>query len=466
MRRFVSILPATLVLTVAIAALYVVPLTVRRATFAAAEARVQLARQTLDDDDLLDRLDQAFTSVADAVVPSVVHIEVRGPRRTFLGASGAGWIFDDQGHIVTNAHVVEQSQRIEVQFFDGRVVPARLVRADSGTDIAVLRVAETAGIIPARRASGQLLRQGQNVFAFGSPFGFKFSMSRGVISGLGRSPTSAVEFGGMTNFIQTDAAVNPGNSGGPLVDIHGRVIGMNVAIATGRDTQGTNESGQSAGISFAIPLATIDYVVEQLIAGRDPSSGFLGITLPPRDTTAVSGASFRGTGVLVDSVQPGGPAEQAGLRANDVIVRIDGERTPSVPVLQSVVASKRPGQEVAVEFWREREDALLSARVIMGEFTARQKNGQRGRSALARFLGVIIDDNPAGPVVSQLMSEQTADLGFERGQVIEQVGGKSVSTASDVGAELVDAGFLSGDEVEVVLRAEDGERRRVRISTR
>src|SRR5262249_19153086 len=145
-------------------------------------------------------------------------------------------------------------------------IRGELFAADPYTDIAVVKVPESDDVFPARRATGLQPQQGDNVFVFGSPFGFKFSMSQGIISGLGRDPTAAAEFGGYTNYIQTDAAVNPGNSGGPLVDIKGRVIGMNVAIATARSSDGTTtDEGQSAGISFAIPLGTIESVVDQLI---------------------------------------------------------------------------------------------------------------------------------------------------------------------------------------------------------
>src|SRR5205085_7634281 len=143
-----------------------------------------------------------------------------------------------------NSHVVRGAKQIEVTFQDGRTSSAELVGQDPSTDIAVIQVKTDEGLFPVQRATALDLHQGERVYAFGSPFGFKFSMSEGIVSGLGRSAHTMLGGGGISNFIQTDAAVNPGNSGGPLVDIRGRVVGMNVAIATAQNTSGANE-GQS-----------------------------------------------------------------------------------------------------------------------------------------------------------------------------------------------------------------------------
>ena len=465
MRRFVSYGPAIIVSLTILLALVLVPMTVREATYAATKARVTLAQQALQDDDILKRLDLAFTKIAEATGPSVVHIDVRGRSRR-SGATGAGWVFDDKGHIVTNAHVVNEASVVLVQFSDGRVEEAQIKGMDRSTDVAVLKVDSLSGLLPLPRASGIIPRQGQLVFAFGSPFGFKFSMSQGVISGLGRSPSGAVEFGGSTNFIQTDAAVNPGNSGGPLVDSSGRVIGMNVAIATGRDTDGTTE-GQSAGISFAIPLSTVEYVAEQLIAGREPSRGFLGISLPRQMATVIEDALFTGTGVYVPEVVADGPAADAGIEVGDIIIRIDGERTPQVPVLQSVIASKRPGQVVDIELWREDEDSdegsIRSVSLRVGEMTARSRKAQTGRGALERF-GIRLENSEIGPAITTVLRGfEAARQDFEIGQIITRINSTSVATAEDVHVALADAGFLTGNEVAVTIQASDGERRKVTI---
>ncbi|MCB1282446.1 MAG: trypsin-like peptidase domain-containing protein, partial [Salinibacterium sp.] len=267
MRRFIAYSPAVLLLIAVLSSMLLAPVVARRVGFAQNEARIQLARLTLDEDDILERISLATRAVADLVRPSVVHLDVASSAgfRQGVGASGSAWIYDDEGHVVTNAHVVRDGQRIIAELSDGRVYTLSRVGVDPLTDIAVLQLPTTAGIVPAQRATGEMPRQGDRVYAFGSPFGFKFSMSEGMISALGRDPRGAVVFeSGFTNYIQTDAAVNPGNSGGPLVDTRGRVVGMNVAIATSTESEGT-VSGQSAGISFAIPLRTIESVVDQII---------------------------------------------------------------------------------------------------------------------------------------------------------------------------------------------------------
>ncbi len=228
MRRFISFGPAFVVLLTISAVFVAVPAAVRRISAADTSARIVLAQRSLDDDDVLERINAATRNIANTVRPSIVHIEVSSDARRRWGArsTGSGWMFDAEGHIVTNAHVVRGAERIQVQFADGRIVESEQIKgqpflADPYTDVAVFKIPEGPGLFPMRRASGIQPQQGDHVYAFGSPFGFKFSMTQGIISGLGRDPSSAMESGGFTNFIQTDAAVNPGNSGGPVVDIMG-----------------------------------------------------------------------------------------------------------------------------------------------------------------------------------------------------------------------------------------------------
>ena len=232
MRRFTAYGPSIVVLLFTCLALIVAPAMIGRMRDADTAARITLARMVLDEDDILLRIDRAVTAIAETIEPSIVHIDVQsewiddeGGRRGGSRSTGSGWVYDRAGNIVTNAHVVRGAERITVQFEDGRFADAELVGIDPFTDIAVIRLTDPITVFPAPRDSGHIPRRGERVFAFGSPFGFKFSMSEGIISGLGRDPMSTAEFGGFTNFIQTDAAVNPGNSGGPLVSARGRVIG-------------------------------------------------------------------------------------------------------------------------------------------------------------------------------------------------------------------------------------------------
>jgi serine protease Do len=203
-------------------------------------------------------------------------------------------------------------------------------------------------------------RVGDRVFAFGSPFGIKFSMSEGIISGLSRGDAAALRTlqSGYTNFIQTDAAINPGNSGGPLVDTRGHVVGMSTAIANGVRDREERVQGQSAGIGFAIPVRTIEKVAQQLIDGTIVIRGYLGITLPGSQSInrrAMLEQGFEGAGVYVGGAPENQPASKAGVQQGDIIISVDGEPTPTVAVLRSVISLLPPGEEVSFTLWRDGE---------------------------------------------------------------------------------------------------------------
>ncbi len=443
MRRFVSFGPALVVLLTTAIMLFAAPAVVKRIGYAQTSATVTLARHALSEDDILLRINEAVRNVARSVEPSVVHIDVR---RRGSGSTGSGWIYDSAGHIVTNAHVVAGATGFRVQMSDGRLITATLVGADDYTDVALLRLNERDGIVPAVRATGEAIEQGDRVFAFGSPFGFKFSMSEGIVSGLGRSPRTAMDIGGYTNFIQTDAAVNPGNSGGPLVDVLGRVIGMNVAIATGSNSEGTVE-GQSAGISFAIPLATIESVVDQMTTGGKVARGYLGINYNAGQVARVeSGGEFKAVGVRVSGVSPDGPAGQAGLMVNDILVSIDGQRLLTAEVLRSIVAAGRPGRAMRVEAYRD--GAPLALEVILGEFPREQLVQQ-----LLLSYGLLLVERDGGVQIGAPERWEPAyTAGFRGGQFITHVEGRAVTRIEDIQQQMAEAGFLDGRRVEVTIR--------------
>ncbi|MEM8835908.1 MAG: trypsin-like peptidase domain-containing protein [Planctomycetota bacterium] len=368
MRRFVSLGPAVLALIAVFTTLWAAPNAVKAVQLAQIGAAAEIAQVRLDRSSLLEQINSEVRSIADSVLPSVVHIEVRreGQRRWSSGASGAGWFWDDQGHIVTNAHVVRNTQEVRVELYDGRVREADVIGIDNATDIAVIRVDPRPGVFPARRATGEPVFMGDRVYAFGSPFSIKFSMSEGIVSGLGRGD-AAVLIGlsrGYTNFIQTDAAMNPGNSGGPLMNVNGRVIGMNAAIANNADSDNGSPAGQSAGIGFSIPLETIENVVPQLMG--DTASvvirGYLGVSLDAElDRAEAERRGFIGEGVLITRVVSGQPASKAGLETGDIITSIAGTETPTRSVLRAVVSIQTPGEPIAVTFWRdgrERESTM------------------------------------------------------------------------------------------------------------
>ena len=346
-------------------------------------------RESLEDTGSLATLSEAFRKVAQVVEPSVVHIQVsmrqnartrRGMPdedllRRFFGphfrqdapfddqeddrgsdqenfdrydvpspnANGSGWVYDEEGHIITNYHVVGNAERIQVRFHDGSQRTATVLDSDLQTDIAILKV-EGGNLHPATRAQ-EPVQQGDIVFAFGSPFQFLFSMSQGIVSGKGRQ--LYIIPGGYEQFIQTDAAINPGNSGGPLTNIYGHVVGMNTAIAT--------RTGTYNGLGFAIPVDMVTDVVDQLLAEGKVSRGFLGIDLGERelDEKLARTFGFEGKGILVHAVMPGFPAEQAGLQAGDIITKIDDTQVRTRAQLRNLVASYKPDSTIQMEVFRD-----------------------------------------------------------------------------------------------------------------
>lgn len=256
-------------------------------------------------------------NVAKVLQPSVVQVMPMRLVRTFsdFGAPqvrqsgvGSGVIVSKKGYILTNNHVVRGASKVRVKLFDGRSLEARVVGTDPATDLAVLDI-DADGIVPARLGKSKKLQVGDWVIAAGSPFGLEQSVSAGIVSAFGRSQVGVANY---EDFIQTDAAVNPGNSGGPLVNLDGEVIGINTAIAS--------RTGAYNGISFAIPSHIATRVLEQIIENGRVERGWLGFYVQDR--------ADGGRGALVVDLIDRGPAERAGILSGDVIVAIEGEKVP------------------------------------------------------------------------------------------------------------------------------------------
>jgi S1-C subfamily serine protease len=285
---------------------------------------------------------------------------------------GSGFVIDKSGHVVTNYHVVENAAKVEVSFSANDEMPASVVGTDPSTDIAVLRIkgAQNRSLTPLDLGSSRGVEVGDAVVAIGNPFGLERTVTAGIVSALQREITAPNGFA-IDQVIQTDAAINHGNSGGPLLNADGRVIGVNAQIET--------ETGGNVGIGFAIPIDTVTEVVAQLIEDGRVEHAYIGIEMAT--VTEELAASVRlpaDSGVLIQVVRPGSPAEEAGLRGGttqvvvdgesyfvggDIITRADGRMVESAERLRSVVTSKQPGDELALEIQREDETTEVTVKL-------------------------------------------------------------------------------------------------------
>jgi serine protease Do len=298
-----------------------------------------------------------FEDVVRDSMPSVVSVltDAAIDRRSAHnggGGQGSGFFLTAEGLVATNAHVVEDARRIAVVLPDGRQVAARVVGSDSATDLAVLRVEAPGPFRAVRWGDPDSLSPGAWVIAVGNPYGLGGSVSVGILSARGREIGS----GPFDDYLQTDAAINRGNSGGPMFDVEGRVIGVNTAILS--------PTGGSVGIGFAISAAVARPALEALAAGRRFRRGFMAISvqdMTPALADALGLAEPRGA--LVSGVQPGGPAARAGMRAGDVLLSVGDMPVVGAAGLPRVVAGKEAGTEVGVVLWRDGRETTLSLRL-------------------------------------------------------------------------------------------------------
>jgi serine protease Do len=347
--------------------------------------------------------------------------------------AGSGFIVSSDGYILTNEHVVEGASQVTVRLVDQREFPAKVVGSDQRTDIAVLKIMAT-GLPTVRFGDPAKLQPGQWVLAIGSPFGFENSATAGIVSAIGRSLPSE----NYVPFIQTDVAVNPGNSGGPLFDLQGEVVGINSQIFS--------RTGGFMGVSFAIPIDVAVNVERQIITVGHVVRGKIGVTI--QEVTADLADSFglsSPRGALVSSVESKSPAAVAGVQPGDVVLAVDGHQIQHFGELSSRISDMRPGSEVTLTLWRERQDRTVRVRVEELKEPQTAEAGNRARPApVARKpnqLGLTIrplapqekaEARTSGSLVVEGVTGAAEVAGVEPGDIILGVDGRRISTIEEL----------------------------------
>jgi serine protease Do len=338
-----------------------------------------------------------------------------GPRQ----GMGSGFVVESSGVILTNAHVVEGADEVRVKFADRREFKGKIVGTDPQTDIAVVKIDAT-GLTAVRLGDPSKIRVGEWVAAIGSPFGFENTVTAGIVSGTSRS----LPEGTYVPFIQTDAAVNPGNSGGPLFNMKGEVIGINSAIYS--------RTGGYMGLAFAIPIDVAKNVQEQLVKHGKVERGRLGVGI--QEVTAALAKSFgleRPQGALVSTVESGSPAEKAGIKPGDVIVSFNGKPIETASSLPPLVAQTKPGGKAEVDVWRGGKKHTLG--VSVGEMKP-EKSARASEKP-----GAVPDGGKLGLAVRALTPEERKAVGNVQGVVVEGASGAAAK-----------AGIRRGDVITAV----------------
>ena len=345
---------------------------------------------------------------------------------------GSGFLVSPDGYIVTNSHVVREANKIEVALTDGRELPAKLVGEDRNTDIAIIKV-EGEHFPFLNLGQSNDLRVGQWVVAVGNPLGLQASLTVGVVSATGRNDLNITT---VEDFIQTDAAINKGNSGGPLLNLEGEVIGMNTAIAS--------STGGYMGIGFSIPSSMVGHIMDQLIAHGSVTRGFLGVTLQPVDQDLAAAFNLEQVeGALISEVGSGSPAEQAGLQQGDVILGYQGKRANNLASVRNAVSLIRPGNKIPLTI--KRQGRIFEVEVTVGA----HPDNATAIGALATPMGFEVDaltpevahrfgyTNDKGVVITRVQRGSTAEAaGLKQGQLIVAVNQKRVAEPAEFHKEV------------------------------
>lgn len=410
-------------------------------------------------------LDHAMEALAARVTPAVVNVAVTSkatpqaaaqqlpedmqqffgpyfgqqmhPQPQIQHGIGSGVIISPDGYIITNNHVVEGATDIHVTMSDRRVLPAKLVGSDPLTDLAVIKI-DGKNLPNVPLGDSRDLRPGQTVLAFGNPFGFRFTVTRGIVSALNRPNPFSDNPRKPGGYIQTDAAINPGNSGGPLVDARGEVVGINTFLVS--------ESGSFSGMGFAIPAQIVQPTVETLIKYGKVSHGYMGIGIT--DVTPENSKFFdmkSAEGAVITQVEPDSPAAKAGLKVGDVIIAVNGKNVSDAGQLQMEVSEQRPGTTLKLEVARDGKNSTLPVTLeAMGSRDGNHESAEAGQAKPRWGLGlsdltpdarqqIQAPSNVKGAVIERVQPGSPADqAGLQAGDVVVSVNRHPTPNAADV----------------------------------
>lgn len=399
--------------------------------------RPQQQQAEPDDEDGLEAFRRFFRGQ-----PGMGELETQ-PRQFKRQASGSGVIVDKNGYILTNNHVVEQADHIKVKLHgDAKEYKAKLIGFDVETDLAVIKIDPGKGLVPAKIGNSEAVQVGDWAVAIGSPFGLEATVTAGIISALGRDVPGSAQF---QRFLQTDAAINPGNSGGPLLNIAGEVIGINTAIAT--------QSGGYQGVGFAMPINIAAKVYNAVIKSGKVTRGSIGIGWQKQKNPDVLKAMGATNGVLVDTVEPGGPAEKGGIKRDDIVIAVNGKKVKDGDELVQIVADLPIGSDATITV--DRSGKLLDKKVTIRDreevfandprFSRNrpQDLGTKAEGTQVRF-GISIralteaekegmQGDVQGALVTRVEENSFAEeIGMQERDVIVSINRQPVSTVEDI----------------------------------
>jgi serine protease Do len=342
-------------------------------------------------------------------------------------ALGSGFLIDSGGHVVTNAHVVDDADTVKVKLADDREFRAKVVGKDDRLDVAVLQLDRAPGDLPlASLGQSDATRVGEYVVAIGNPFGLGNTVTMGIVSAKGRS----IGAGPYDDFIQTDASINPGNSGGPLFNLRGQVVGINTAI-----------NPQGKGIGFAIPIDAVRDILPQLISTGRVSRGRIGVVIQSMDEDLAKALGLeRPHGAVVQDLEPGSPGEKSGIKEGDVILAVDGQDIPRSEDLPRLIARHPPGTHVRLTVLHDKQrrdlDVVLAALKDDGEHGSPSSPGSNGNPGQPSGLGLGLADADGRVVVESVVPDSPADGKVRPGDVIVEINHQPITGATDLASKV------------------------------